>query len=624
MGTKRAKDRRNIIAWDGEGYSDDSGVHRYNLFSNSLGLYRHDDNGIPTKTCLDMMWDVHVKNSTAIHVAFGASYDVNMILGNLSRDHILKLWKDGRVNWHGYKINFRPRKMFSITKWNREKAKWEEPGMVLWDVFGFFQCAFVEALRAWILDVEQLDSIHEMKLQRSHFTPEQFNEILKYNMKENVGLVTLTKELLRSLEAAQIEIMRFDGAGAIASALMREHGVKNHISKPPLYILKKAQIAYAGGRIEAIKVGNTESWVGQYDKNSAYPSAAMILPSLKDAKWVESGIVDPYAVTSLVQMYFHWDEAPFYPLYLRTMMGEILFPQFGRGIYWLPEYEMVRDLFPGKYTVEKVWNSYQDEVEYPLTWLQEIYQRRLWFQERGHKAEKAIKLGMNSIYGKFAQQAGYLPATSNRGEKRPTYHDLCWAGLITSYTRASLFRLAWQKPEAVISFATDAVFTTEPLNCVQTNQLGDWTLKEYDGMTIVQAGVYWLKKESQWYAKYRGFDRDVINRDLVLHAWSEGIKKLPVTVTRFVGMGAALSRVNYEDVWRRWITSDRDLDVEPQGKRVGVMVPEYASKLCYTAAAYNWMEDFMSEKYPIIWLDGVQGTHLEENIEDKELEDSFL
>jgi DNA polymerase type B, organellar and viral len=635
MGTKKAKDRSQIIAWDGEGISMFRAwkdgtlerIHVYNLLSNSQGTFVHMDQGIPTTMCLDFLLDVHQKNQRAVHVIFGGSYDVNMMLGDVPKSYIQKLWTEGRMKWKGYKINFRPRKMFSVTKWNREKAKYDEPAMVLWDVFGYFQCSFVEALRAWVVDAQGLDWIHEMKLGRADFSAEKFDEILKYNMMECLGLVALVSHLFRALETAQIEVMRFDGAGSIASALMRQNGVKKYISKPPLEIIRAAQVAYAGGRIEAVRVGNREDeWVGQYDKNSAYPSACLMLPGLQNARWVKSRYVDPKAVASLVRIGFHWKEALMYPLYIRTLMGEIYFPQFGEGIYWSPEYEMVQELFPGQFEVEWAYNAYVDDVvEYPLQWVREVYQRRLYFQQQANKAELAIKLGMNSIYGKFAQQAGYIaPVAGARAPRYPTYHDLCWAGMITSYNRAALFRLAWQNPDAVISFATDAVFTTDELDCVQSKQLGDWGLKEYEGMTIVQAGVYWLKKEGQWYAKYRGFDRDAISRDLVLDAWRNGVKKLPVYVTRFVGMGAALSRTEYDDVWRRWITSKRDLDVEPQGKRVGIMIPEYAEKLCYTAPAYNWMEDNLSERYPIIWLDGRRGTREEENMEDKELEDSFL
>jgi hypothetical protein len=69
---------------------------------------------------------------------------------------------------------------------------------------------------------------------------------------------------------------------------------------------------------------------------------------------------------------------------------------------------------------------------------------------------QVIMLGINSVYGKFAQRVG------KRGEP-PAYGSLWYAAAITAGTRRKLLQAALSDPSAIIAFATDAVFSTRAL-----------------------------------------------------------------------------------------------------------------------------------------------------------------
>lgn len=628
-------DKRNVVGWDGEGAEVD-GVHVYNLLANSLGRYIRNDKGLSTVACFEFFLDCN--SSSAINVVFSGGYDVNMILRDVPKDKIKTLWKDGRVHWNCYRITYRQRKVFSVAKQQHGKRQEYGKSFVLWDVFGFFQASFVKACRKWLVDDDTIETIDAMKQKRSEFTTDEFDTILRYCRQECDLLVLLVEELFKSLDSAGLQLRRFDGAGAIAGAMLRQNSVKQHIPKPPDDIYRAIQLAYAGGRIEAVQVGNHEGPVWKYDINSAYPSAMIQLPSWEGATWQteQRPSSEGACIASLVAVEWSYTETqPLYPLFFRAHDGTILFPRTGTGIYWMSEFSNLQRYFrEGEdYEVLYTINCYSPHPEVrPLEWVQEAYNTRLAFKRQGNMAQEAIKLGINSIYGKFAQQEGYVREVPGvRKERWPTYHCLAWASMATAATRSLMYSTSVAKADNVVAFATDAVITTTELDGVGVGDgLGQWSLERYDGCTVVQAGVYWLKDPDtgEWYSKYRGFDPDSLSRDAVLAAWGRGDTTLPVTLTRFVGMGSALNRTDFHSHWRHWETEDRTLDLIPKGKREAIST-EFATRLCPTRPVDN-MNPGWSRPYPVIWMDGYKGIPASEAPEgslkmmEVEWEESYL
>jgi hypothetical protein len=164
-----------------------------------------------------------------------------------------------------------------------------------------------------------------------------------------------------------------------------------------------------------------------------------------------------------------------------------------------------------------------------------------------------------------------------------------------------MFDSAMQQPSDIVAFATDAIFSTKHLNLTTGPNLGEFTQDTFEGITIVQAGVYWLCKDGSWKEKYRGFDKGTLNRIGVICAW---LRKddYRAQLTRFVGLGSALARTDFS-IWRTWDRQEKMLDVRPQGKRVPGLDRQYYDHLCPTLATPNITPDIMSTPYKLAWDD---------------------
>jgi hypothetical protein len=617
-------ERRDIVAWDGEGFTrealegQETGVHVYNLLANSRQTYIVNHDGLDTESIFRFL--LHESDPNAINVIYGGSYDVNMWLKDVPRPLLVALWTDGVCFWHSYKISYAHRKKFTIqaVHYKGSGGSRQDRSFTLWDVLGYFQATFVEACTKWLGDLPLLQDIQKMKLQRSSFTEAQFDEVVTYNRTECLLLVDLMNNLFSAMDEASIQLTRYDGAGSIAAYLLRVNGIKEHMGETPIDVQRWAQWAYSGGRIEAPKVGTFVGPMYRRDINSAYPSAAIDLPSMNGMRWELENTWNgsPYSIVKV-----HWyyrKEAPFYPLWYRESNGTILYPRLGSGAYYGVEIQSLYDYYEeGKdFYIDEAYNCYTpDKIERPFAFLQRTYDIRLIFKRRGSMASEALKLGINSVYGKLAQQAGA------RNGRVPAYHNLIWAGLITATTRRTMYMSAMQSPSTVVAFATDAIITTNdvPDSLPIGSGLGEWTVDEFDGITIVQPGVYWLLKGSDWQAKYRGFDKGTLQRDTVIETWKrwdqgeacwcnteEECDHIHAKLTRFIALGGALARRedDFYNHWTRWEAMDRKLTITPSGKRYAGEDTCFYDHLCDTIAQEPFDPAAMSQRYPITWLDG--------------------
>jgi hypothetical protein len=183
-------------------------------------------------------------------------------------------------------------------------------------------------------------------------------------------------------------------------------------------------------------------------------------------------------------------------------------------------------------------------------------------------AEKTIKLGLNSCYGKTAQQVG---ARVNKGELQPpAYFQLEWAGYVTAGCRAQLMLAALEKPNAIISFATDALFSSEKLDLHTPTEktLGAWEMKIHDGMTIIMPGVYWLHDGDAIEHFSRGFDKTTMSDPQLVHrAWSRGEIEINVTQTRMITLGVAHMSVNFWKLRGIFVSAPRALKITGENSK---------------------------------------------------------
>jgi hypothetical protein len=536
-------------------------------------------------------------------VIFAGGYDVNMILPRTlafvepythirheGKTALARLWTgdesgerfeiDGRYYWLGY----RPRKLFTVSR-QRDTRRFilDDRGqprrnatkpMRLWDVWGFFQSSFVVALKTWFTKAElatlvpMLAEIEAMKKNRAQFADEDPARVREYCFAECRALVALMEKLGRCLAECDLHPQRWDGVGAIASTLLRKHGVKDAVADLPRPVYDAARVAYAGGRIEQVQLGVTP--MDAIDIRSAYPSAEAELPDLR-APWIPR--YDPIGF-SLARVRFDFPRnAPWYPLFYRTLKGTILFPSLGEGIYWRPEIEAARafaKVFGGTLTVTDAWTLDEDGRR-PFGFLGELYERRFAWKKQKRAAQNILRLGPNAVYGKTAQRIGM-------GENDPPYFSLAWCGWITSATRAKLVLAALNEPHAIVSFSTDGIHSTRSLGVAIADPddntpapFGTWEHKGAGDLVSAQAGVYWQYLKGAWVARYRGFSREGMEEPTrVLDAWGSDRWALDVHAERFTTLGAALHGDAAWESWKTWQRTPRLLDLTGKSaKRMG-------------------------------------------------------
>ena len=614
----------SFCAWDGEGAAV-QGRHEYVALLNSAGDVRTAAGGLESEATLGWLADRLAQDARQIHVGFAFSYDANMLLRDVPRAVLQQLWDDGLTYWGAFRLEYRPRKMFGV--WERrytpgQKGRWV--GGRIWDVFGFFQSSFVQALESYGIGTpEERAEIQRMKLLRADFTPAELEGLVVYSQLECRLLVQLMESVRTSAQAAGLTFRRWDGAGVAAAAWLQREQVKQHLGPDPATVSPRwpeavrdaGQWAYFGGRIECGQIGHHRGKVWQYDIRSAYPDALRRLPTFapETGAWVHNP-PEPWRYTVGVHR-VRWNfqtGARAYPFPFRTSDGAVFFPPQGEGWYWAPE---VRAAFAarrlggveGDCAVLDSW-CWIPAASHPSPFagLAFLYAQRAEWKRTGQGAEKMAKLAINSCYGKLAQQLGGGPGQA------PSYHCLEAAGWVTSYVRARLYRAAVEAGDAWIMLATDAIYTTRPLPRLEesiTDELGDWDREIHQTATAVQSGVYWVGRDGGELHHFRGFDPDSLERQAVRDAWARGERQVLARSTRFQTIGACVGSAKAFEKWRTWKVTVRKLDLQPRAGQKRLhrgAVRALAQGLQWTTprqpvAAEGWQQRLISCPVAVPW-----------------------
>lgn len=569
----RARLRRQVVAWDGEGYEAPEGAPQpYVLLANSEGAEWYDARGLSTEACLQAMLRSADLHRGAMNVIYGVTYDANQWLRDVPRDRLETLYKSGACWWRGYRIEYRPRRMFAV----REPATGRR--FTVWDVQPWFRSGLEDAIASWLgADHPDLDLVASMKRRRRAFRPRDRELIGDYTRAELRATVAITRSLVERLTSAGIRPGRYDGAGAAASSLLRAYGVKAHKGEAPREVEVAALIAYAGGRIEPLAFGAHEGAAWQYDLHAAYPWAMTQLPSLAGARWRKWSQGGPLTDHALYQV--QWippramqpGHSRAYPLPWRDTSGGMFFPSAGLGWVWGPELRAALDCpaHDAEIAVLRGWVLEPASEARPFSWLRDLYEERLRMQREGDDAAEVVKLAMNALYGKLIQSIAW------RDDKPPPYYQIEWAGLVTSYVRAAMWRAYALDPEAVACFETDAIYTTRPLPLDLGDGMGQWSAQQHEALIVVQSGVHLTRDGGQWSAATRGYNARELGdgaaetlRAMVLDGWRSEGESIAIPQSRFASLSSAVDLHWPESpAWRSWTREARPLMLWPQGKR---------------------------------------------------------
>lgn len=588
-----------FIAWDGEGVNleGDGKPQAYVLFGNSKTGYITIEEGEATITferLADFMLQTASEYPHSIHVAFSFGYDFNEIVRTLPYRYLRLLNQNGNVKYGKYFIKWLPSKMFTLSN--------GEESITIYDTFTFYACSFVKALRANFGNdpayASTIDFIESGKNQRKQFTIEGMkNEIIPYWEAEIRLLAILVTRLRDLLYNSGFRITQFYGPGAIANCVLNQYGINRYMATLPNEVSIAAQYAYAGGRFERFRIGRIKGNVLSADINSAYPDAISKLPNLKNGTWTKRIInkrasefhyseineFSIYHVRAKVQKYsfpFCANQPPA-PLFFRTANGEIIYQWLVEGWYWGPE---VRNLFHKDFRndieIIEGWEFTPADDTKPFEFIKGMYQKRLEWKQAGKPEQMALKLAMNSIYGKLAQRVGYNEIKN----EAPKWHQLEWAGWVTSYVRARLWRalysLFMEYDMRIISVETDGIFFYDCDNhdFPTSTNIGDWTISEYKEIVYLQSGTYFSLSD-KWNAKYRGLDANSISLDNVREyfnsiEFTENWPEIPGYTTRFIGLGAAMQWSSddpkkFRSLHCVWFQDkEKNVNIDRAGKRV--------------------------------------------------------
>lgn len=576
---------KHFIAWDGEGITP-PGEKRQNyvLFGNSAG-YKVMSTRLTTKECLSLIIDTELANKNAIHVGFAFSYDAEMILADLPLKSLSILRSRGNVYYGDYRIEFRPGKWFQVT--DRES----KVSARIWDVWGFFQSSFLAAVKEYTsISAEEYERLAAGKGGRSTFTYDELESIEKYWRLELSLTVDMMNDLRRRLFTAGYVISHWHGPAAIATKAFTMNGTRKVMDKNVSEeVNTAARYAYAGGRFELFQLGYHRGDVYAYDIRSAYPSAIRHLPNLATGEWrhVDSpkrvarfgvyriSFANPQILTTAPQPFFY-----------RDAQSAIHFPNVMQGWVWSPEAKIALSVGA---TIHEGW-EFDDDGSYPFSWVEDVYNTRAQWKREGNPSQMALKLLLNSLYGKMAQRVGW-----EKTGKAPTWHQYEWAGFVTSHARSQIYKAMLQAHSkgALLGVETDGIFSTAPLDLDVGSNLGQWECEQYEEMIYLQSGFYFKRtgkgwsstdnigglldnvKEDEWTAKYRGFDKGCVTVSDAMRAldewkpWEEDSHGVVQgKTTRFSTMGNYLRSTDPESNRNVWHTDQRELRLGEQGKRV--------------------------------------------------------
>lgn len=572
-----------FVSFDGEG-----SMGRYQLLAcSATDEVLKSRYGLTTLQCLDYFIDLAERDIIGSHdalIGFGLGYDFENILRDLPDSDYLKLRTGKRIVYDRYTIRYVNRKFLDVWVGTAKDVP-SRRALRLQDIYPYFQTSFVKACEQRGIELPEV--VYEGKRNRGGFRYADIDRIVVYNRAELVAMVRLAESLRTDFVAAfnAVGITPSIGTGAwygpgsqaisvlqvaetrqlvtrddplIATALntfvaTRLCGVPDRILKSSTTRRAVSSIVhhpfvcmYFGGRIEAAMQGRFDGTLYDYDLTSAYPYAVTRLPTLDDKKLVAISGPDPTERIAAYLVRWRDRSRPFHPFPYRGRNGNVYFPSSGFG--WILSPELHSGLESGVECeiiagfafvgTEGYGRGYRAGDSTLAGLITSMGEHRAIAKRNGDPAHRGLKLLMNSVYGKTLQKEG-----SRR------FFNAFVAAWITSVTRSRIYDLIGPtEPGQVISVMTDGVLSTVPLPVTLTDELGGWSLTEFDGGYQFAPGVYKLfcfdKSERCPICKgvgyiihYRGFLR--FDPDLAIHALDTGTiyeSHNPVFVSRVMAL----------------------------------------------------------------------------------------
>jgi hypothetical protein len=386
------------------------------------------------------------------------------------------------------------------------------------DTGSFFQTSLLNVINPanWldpVVSQDEYDDLVKGKERRSHAILD--DEMRRYNALENVVLARVLERYRDGLTVAGITLGKdqWYGPGQAAGQWLKKIG--DQISRETIEkvthpdILRAATATYYGGWFEIMAHGHVSGITWEYDINSAYPHVISKLPCLIHGHWQPGTTARetfPRMPKNAEFRIVHatvTGSSPFIgTMPYRDHDNSICRPYTVHGWYWQDELEaairagLIDTVEIGPCIECDFGSSVNLPMQYsyftyvrecdcppPCADVTELYRQRKSVDKKS-SAGKALKLVLNSLYGKFAQSVG-----------NPPYYNPIYASRITAGCRTMILDAIATHPgkaSAVVMIATDGVyFTSQHPSLNLGENLGDWEESQHSNLTLFKPGVYW-------------------------------------------------------------------------------------------------------------------------------------
>lgn len=597
--------RRTIVAIDTE--TSDGNIF---LLADSDGNFTDHPN-----VTFDSIAEFLFKHEGSWLFCYNLQYDAECILKLLPSkafDPYRGKKKRLRFQHQNYTISYIPKKQLRIQKGKHSVS--------LYDIAQYYDnkplgIAYSEHIK------KSLDRAYlETKKIRKKFSVRHYlrhkKEIRQYCITDCI----LTKELAENWLDTFHDAFGFYPANWISSGYLAEKVlIYNEVQIPFFYdldyqIQNLAWQSFYGGRFELTQRG----YIGYcclYDVNSAYPYALTHLPDITNGKWILSQKINPYSALGFFHIRAHIDySVKIAPFPFRTRNNRIIYPvgEFETFVT-LEELKAVTGDPKIRY---KIIDSYQfipnKNPKYPFKkFIIEQYEKRMKLKQEKNPLERAVKIILNSIYGKTAQRANNMMGN---------LFNPVIASYITGFARAQLYKFVKENnlETHVVAFATDSVACRKKIDYLDSKNLGQMKLdKEANDVYFLSNGFY--RFNGIW--KNRGIGYDSEKKVEIEHQDTKTDKKgqlyisVKTTKTMHIKSGIVYDKLDKIGVIEEY---EKKIDLNSDRKRVWIPAKLKSlndKKFCDSSAIpIDMVGDIVSKK-EIEWLaDGDDGYEHESDL----------
>lgn len=434
---------------------------------------------------------------------YNLGYDAECIL-KLLPEEILRSYrwkKELKFFYKEYKIQYFDRKKLTISKGHHS--------VNCYDIMQYYENkqlpeAYTESIK------KPLDPAYlAMKEKRASFSRYYYsrhkNEVRKYCIEDCI----LTKELAENWVKTFYDVFGFYPANWISSGYLAEKVLINNGINIPLFnetpyeVQELARHSFYGGRFELIQRG----YIGYcclYDINSAYPYALTTLPDITNGKWISSKKINPKAKLGFFYILADVsDTVKIAPFPFIKKNRTICYPcQPFKTYVTLDELNAVKGDSGINYTILESYQFIPNKnCGYPFKkFIEDQYHRRMKLRNEKNQLERAIKIILNSIYGKTAQRTNRMMGN---------LFNPVIASYITGFARSQLYSFVRKHnlENDVIAFATDSIAVHKKIPNLHSEKLGEMKLdKEGNDIIFLSNGFY--RFNDTWKKRGIGYDNE--------------------------------------------------------------------------------------------------------------------